>query len=437
MGHAEATAHREIGIGLLGLGVVGSGVAQALSDRADALISQARSSFVIRKVLVRDPEKSRSVDLPPHIITTSPSQVLDDPRIDVIIEVIGGETPAHDLIRKALISGKHVVTANKEVIGKHGPDLARLAQENNVALLYEASVGGGIPLIDTLSQGLSANSINAVTAIINGTTNYILTRMAQEGLDFHEAQIQAQELGYAEPDPADDIEGIDAAHKLAIMASLAFHADIRSEDVYTEGISRLAARDFQYAHELGYAIKLLAIGKDNNGSVQVRVHPALLPKDLLLAKVDGVFNAVQIDADIAGRVLLYGRGAGPMPTASAVISDVLRIARGISSEQMNSWTPPLAGTKLIQPMEEIETQFYLRITVEDTYGVLAQITRIFGELHISLASVIQKRVDEETQTAEIVLMTHPAQELAMQKAISEMEKLSVVKEIGNVVRVES
>ncbi|MEE9198395.1 MAG: homoserine dehydrogenase, partial [Dehalococcoidia bacterium] len=279
-------------------------------------------------------------------------------------------------------------------------------------------------------------SIFAVTAIINGTTNYILTRMAQEGLDFAAAEAEARELGYAEPDPTDDIEGIDAAHKLAIMATLAFHADIRSQDVHRDGISRLAARDFQYARELGYAIKLLAIAKDRDGSIQVRVHPALLPHDLLLAKVDGVFNAVQIDADVVGRVLLYGRGAGPLPTASAIISDVVTIARGISSGRLDCRVTPLVATKRVQEIEDIKTQYYIRMTVEDSYGVLAQITRILGDQRISLASVIQKRADERTRTAEIVLMTHPALERDMREAISTMERLEVVKEIGNVVRVE-
>ena len=437
MGGSEATLPRDIGIGLMGLGGVGGGVAQVLSSKAQALCSLAGSSLSLRRVLVRDPGKSRSFDPPPQLLTTSPDDILDDPDIHIVIEVIGGESPAHEYISKALTRGKHVVTANKEVIGRHGPDLLKLSGLHRVALLYEASAGGGIPLISTLSQDLSANDISGITAIINGTTNYILTRMAQDGLDFQKALAQASELGYAEPNPSDDIDGTDAAHKLAVMATLAFHADVRSDDIYREGISRLTARDFQYAKELGYVIKLLAIGKNNGDSIQVRVHPALLPQDLLLAKVDGVFNAVQIDADVAGRILLYGRGAGPMPTASAIISDVVKIAKSISSGQADSWSPPAIYSKKIQLMEDIETQFYLRLTVEDTYGVLAQITRIFGENRISLASVIQKRTDEKAGTAEIVLMTHPALERAMRKAITQMEGLKAVKEIGNVVRVEA
>ena len=322
-------------------------------------------------------------------------------------------------------------------MGKHGPDLARLAREHDVALLYEASVGGGIPLISTLSGDLCADDIYAVRAIINGTTNYILTRMAQDGVAFGQAQAQAQELGYAEPDPTEDIEGIDAAHKLAIMASLAFHTEVRSDDVYREGISRLTADDFQYASELGYAIKLLAIAKDMNGSVQARVHPVLIPQDLMLAKVDGVYNAIQIDADVAGRVLLYGRGAGAMPTASAIISDVVRVAKGIASGRLDCSSGTPNKVKHVLPIDEVETQYYLRITVVDTYGVLAQITRIFGDRQISLASMIQKRTDPETQTAELVFMTHPSRERAMRQAVSEISDLKVVKEIGNLVRVEA
>ena len=321
-------------------------------------------------------------------------------------------------------------------MGKHGPDLSGLARENGVALLYEASAGGGIPLISTLQHDLSANEVQGITAIINGTTNYILTRMSNEGIEYGKALAQAMELGYAEPDPSADIEGTDAAHKLALIASLAFHSEVRSKDVYCEGISRLVARDFQYARELGYAIKLLAIGKNDGQSIQVGVHPTLISEDLLLAKVDGVFNAIQIDADVAGRILLYGRGAGPEPTSSAIVSDVLRIAKAMPLGQGNGWMASATAPKAIKPMEETESQFYVRMTVEDTYGVMAQITHIFQELKISLASVIQKQSDPENNTAEIVLMTHPAPEKAMRESVGMMERLEAVREIGNVIRVE-
>lgn len=427
---------RKIGIGLMGVGVVGTGVATLLNEKAAFLDAGTGRALNICKALVRDTTKSRPECLPSSIITTDPSDLLLDDGIDIIIEVMGGEEPARSYISEALSRGKHVVTANKEVLGKHGPELSRLAQKQGVALLYEASAGGGIPLISTLQHDLSANEVQGITAIINGTTNYILTRMSNEGIEYGTALDQAMELGYAEPDPSADIEGTDAAHKLALIASLAFHCEVRSADVYCEGISRLAARDFQYARELGYAIKLLAIGKNDGGLIQVGVHPTLIPEDLLLAKVDGVFNAIQIDTDVAGRILLYGRGAGPEPTASAVIADVLRIAKAISVGQGNGWPASASAPKAIKPIEDRESQFYVRMTVDDTYGVMAQITHIFQELRISLASVIQKRSDQESNTAEIVLMTHPAPERAMLGSVEMMENLEAVREIGNVVRVE-
>ncbi len=420
----------------MGVGVVGTGVATLLNEKSGALDAGPGRCLEICKVLVRDTAKARPEFLPPSLVTTDPKELLQDESIDIIIEVMGGEEPARGYISEALSRGKHVVTANKEVMGKHGPDLSGLAQENGLALLYEASAGGGIPLISTLQHDLSANEVQSITAIINGTTNYILTRMSREGIEYGDALAEAMELGYAEPDPSADIEGTDAAHKLALIASLAFHSEVRSSDVYREGISRLAARDFQYARELGYAIKLLAIGKNDGESIQVGVYPTLISEDLLLAKVDGVFNAIQIDADVAGRILLYGRGAGPEPTASAVISDVLRIARAMSVGQAHGWPASTVASKPIKAMEETESQFYVRMTVDDTYGVMAQITQIFQELQISLASVIQKRSDPENNTAEIVLMTHPAPEKAMQESVERMKRLQAVREIGNVVRVE-
>ena len=416
--------------------MVGTGVAALLNEKTGILDAGAGRRLDIRRVLVRDVSKKRPSFLSPSLFTTDPEDLLHNQEIDIIVEVMGGEEPARRYISEALSLGKHVVTANKEVMGKHGPDLSGLARENGVALLYEASAGGGIPLISTLQHDLSANEVQGITAIINGTTNYILTRMSNEGIEYGKALAQAMELGYAEPDPSADIEGTDAAHKLALIASLAFHSEVRSKDVYCEGISRLVARDFQYARELGYAIKLLAIGKNDGQSIQVGVHPTLISEDLLLAKVDGVFNAIQIDADVAGRILLYGRGAGPGPTSSAIVSDVLRIAKAMPLGQGNGWTASATASKAIKPMEETESQFYVRMTVEDTYGVMAQITHIFQELKISLASVIQKRSDPENNTAEIVLMTHPAPEKAMRESVEMMERLEAVREIGNVIRVE-
>lgn len=425
-----------IGIGLLGLGVVGSGVAKALMERAEALAAQVGCPLSLRKILVRDLQKRRAVKVERYLLTTDPREILADPEIDIVIEVIGGESPALEFIKEAIGRGKHVVSANKEVIAKHGPELLSLAQEKRVDILYEASVGGGIPLIAPFKQDLLANEISAIHAIINGTTNYILTRMAAEGLDFSSALRQAQKLGYAEADPANDIEGIDAAYKLAILATLAFHTEVRPRDVYHEGISRLSSRDFRYARELGYAIKLLAIAKEKDRSIEVRVHPVFIPEDLLLAKVDGVYNAVQVEGDLVGRVIFYGQGAGALPTSSAIVADVINLAQRINLGVSITPSLRLEPTKRIKPISEIESRYYLRMSTDDRPGVLAQISKILGDHLISISSVIQKETDVVSQTAEIVLMTYPAQEWAMQRALKEIERLEVVKEISNFIRVE-
>ena len=425
-----------IGIGLMGLGVVGGGVAKALVERAEAIASQVGCPLRLRKVLEKDLSKTRASKLEPALFTTDPAEVIGDPEIDIIIEALGGERPSLDFIKEAMGSGKHVVTSNKEVMAKHFPELLSLAKEKGVDILYEASVGGGIPLIAPFKKDLLANKLSAIHAIINGTTNYILTRMASEGLDFTSALKQAQELGYAEADPTNDIEGIDAAYKLTILATLAFHAEVHPEDIYREGISRLSARDFIYAKELGYAIKLLAIAKEKEGSVEVRVHPVFIPQDLLLAKVDGVYNAVQVEGDLVGRVIFYGQGAGSSPTSSAVVADVIDLGQRINLGVSISPALRLDSGKRLKPISEIETRYYLRLSSFDRPGVLAQISKILGDLQISISSVIQKETDAATKSAQIVLMTYPAQEGAMQKALHEIEKLEVVKEISNFIRVE-
>jgi homoserine dehydrogenase len=334
-----------------------------------------------------------------------------------------------------LEAGKYVVTANKEVIAKHGAELRALAHERGVDILYEASVGGGIPIIAPLKRDLLANEITAISAIINGTTNYILTSMSREGSDFEPALRRAQELGYAEANPANDIEGVDAVYKLAILASLAFHADIRPDDVYREGITRLSARDFRYARELGYAIKLLALARRDGSQVQVCVHPALLHEDDLLAKVDGVLNAVQVEGDLVGRVLFQGQGAGSLPTSSAIVADVLDAARSVVGGPLERLSPSPQQVASVRPMSELRTRYYMRMVVSDSPGVMGRIASVLGDHQISIASVIQKEADEQAQTAEIVIMTHEAQEKAVQQALQEVERLAVVVEIGNFLRV--
>ena len=425
-----------IGIGLMGLGVVGSGVAKTLLEKSNAIAQQVGCPLEIKRVLVRDPSKKRAIDIPHNLVTTDPSRILNDPEIDIVIEVIGGETEAFRFIKGAIAKGKHVVTANKEVISKHSSELFELASKHKVDIRYEASVGGGIPLIAPFKRDLLANNILAIHAIINGTTNYILTRMAKDGLDFDIALKQAQKLGYAEPNPANDIEGVDAAYKLAILATLAFRTEIHPDDIHYEGISRLTARDFRYAKEFGYAIKLLAIAKKEKRSIQVRVHPAFVPEDLLLANVDGVFNAIQVEGDLVGRVIFYGRGAGSSPTASAIVADVIQLAQNIRLGLRPKPQIKLLKTKRLIPISQIKTRYYMRLTVVDSPGVLAKISKILGDHAISIASVIQKETDEKTGTAEIVIMTHPAQESALQKALQKTSGLKVVKEIGNFIRVE-
>lgn len=427
---------QSVNIGLMGLGVIGSGVARILRERADAVAKQVGVPLILRSVADLDETKRDSPLIDPRTFTTDARAILEDPEIDIVIELIGGDTPAKDYIQEAIKRRKHVVTANKEVMARHGPELLAMAEQHKVGLFYEASVGGGIPLIAPLKRNLQVNNISAIHTIINGTTNYILTKMEKEGLEFSAALGEAQSLGYAEADPTSDIEGFDAAYKIAILATIAFHTDVRPQDVYREGISRTASQDFRYAKELGYAIKLLAIAKREGASIEARVHPVLIPDDMLLAKVDGVFNAVQIEGDLSGRVIFYGRGAGSEPTANVIVADAIHLAQNISLGLGEKPELPFDSPKIIKPMAEIETRYYIRMTIADRAGVLAQITRVLGDRSISISSAIQKEADKTSQSAEIVIMTHPAQESAVQQALREMEALAVVKQIGNVIRVE-
>ena len=426
-----------VGIGLMGLGVIGNGVAKVLMEKPDVLAREAGGRLVLKKILEQDLTKHGSMGFGRDVFTTQSAELFNHPEVDIVVELIGGEHPALEYIREALTRGKHVVTANKEVMAKHWSDLLAVARKHQVALRYEASVGGGIPLIAPFQEDLAANDISAIYGILNGTTNYILTRMAKEGLDFSVALQQAQELGYAEADPANDIEGVDAAYKLAILATIAFGTEIGPENVYHEGISRLQARDFRYAGELGYAIKLLAIAKRAGSSIEARVHPVFIPEESLLAKVDGVYNAIHVEGDLVGKVIFYGEGAGPSATSSAVVADIINIAQSINRQASIAPKSPFDSGRTVKPMDEIQTRYYLRMSVTDQPGVLAQISKILGDHSISISSVIQKETDPSTNTAEIVIMTHPAKERAFQQALRETEHLSVVEDISNFVRVEA
>ncbi len=420
----------------MGLGVVGGGVAATLMEQADVISRKIGRPVKLRKILVRDRTKPRAAIIPEALITTNPEEILGDPAIQIVVEVIGGIEPATSYLTAALAGGKHVVTANKEVMAKHGPELMSLAQQKGVNLLFEASVGGGIPIVGCLMNELLANDVRSIRTIINGTTNYILTRMAYHRTDFRQALREAQEHGYAEADPTNDVEGHDAAYKLAILATLAFHTRVRPEDIYCQGISGLEAQDFRYAQELGYAIKSLAIATLADGAIQARVYPALVPQDHMLAKVDGVYNAVEVEGSLAGKVLFHGMGAGRGPTTSAVVGDLMDIARKLGQE-----SPPVPVVQLdnqlrVKAIDDLESKYYLRLNVRDRPGVLARIAQILGDGNISIASVLQKDTNPAKQTAEIVITTHPAREASVQQALRLVAGLPVVQQINNLLRIE-
>ena len=427
---------KELRIGLLGLGVVGSGVASYLLRYVDSIERQFGTRVLIEKILVRDQSKPREDIIPASLLTANPEEILRSRELDIIVEVIGGEQPAATYLSDALTSGKHVVTANKEVMAKFGSDLLDLAKRNSVRLLFEASVGGAIPIIGNLSNDLIANKVSSIRGIINGTTNYILTRMSEDHAGFGIALAEAQQQGYAETDPTNDIEGTDAVYKLSIMSSLAFHTFVNPNDVYCEGITRLQTQDFRYADELGYAIKSLGIASSNGSSIQARVHPVLLPKGHMLANVDGVYNAIEIAGDLCGQVLLHGRGAGKEPTTSAVLGDLFEIIRTMNCRDLQSEAPDNNIGLSIQSIDDLESKYYLRLNVSDQSGVLGQIAMILGEENISLAEVLQKDTDLLARTAEIVITTHPALEVALQRSLDKISKLDVVHGVSSLLRIE-
>jgi len=439
-----------IRVGFLGVGTVGGGVARLLSQKSRALTQEIGRDVVLHRALVRDLARPRGLELPADCLTTNPADVLDNPQIDIVVELMGGISPAREYIRRAIASGKHVVTANKDLMATHGVEILQLAKQHGVDVYYEASVGGGIPLIGVFRQDLVANEVRQVHAIINGTTNYILTRMAQDGMDFAPALAEAQSLGYAEPDPTNDVEGTDAAYKLAILASLAFRTHVPPDAIYREGISKLRAADFRYARELGYVIKLLAIGKrhpsanaeaaaggEGTDQVEVRVHPALVPQDFLLADVNGVFNAVHVQGDLVGNVLFYGRGAGAEPTSSAVVADIIDVAHNLNAGVANRIPFHYAGQLPVRAVHELVTRYYVRLWVADQPGVLAKIAQVFGDHNISIASCIQKETDESASSAELVIVTHPAREADMQAALTSFRSLDVLRDLANMIRIES
>lgn len=415
------------GIGLLGAGVVGSQVAGVILD------PDANNRLSLNGILVRDIERQRD-GVPSELLTTDPEMVLSDDRNDIIIEVMGGEEPARSYMAAALSAGKHVVTANKEALAKHGDELTNLAAENGVSLSFEASVGGGIPVLAVIQDSLTANRIESIRAIINGTTNYILSSMDESGMSFEDALSEAQELGYAEADPTADVDAHDAVYKLSILARLAFGASASPDMIHREGISNIGAKDLRYARALGFTVKLLAIARAGSDGVRCRVHPALVPADVPMANVNGVLNAVELNGDLLGPLWLQGRGAGAGPTASAVMGDVLRIAKGMLSN--GSKASERTNAPNVADMDDLQVRYYVRLTCLDRFGVLAKIAGVFGDATISIASVLQFDADDERGLADLVIMTHPSREASMQEAASRLRQLDVVASLENLIRVE-
>ncbi|WP_088891689.1 homoserine dehydrogenase [Leptolyngbya ohadii] len=436
-------------VGLLGLGTVGSGTAAILLDPAQRhpLLKELK----IHRVGVRSLDKARAVDLPVEQLTTDLESIVTDPEVDVVVEVMGGLEPARSLMLKAIAHGKHVVTANKAAIARYGDEIFTAANAAGVYVLIEAAVAGGIPVIEPLKQSLCANRIQAVTGIVNGTTNYILSRMQSEGSDFNEVLADAQRLGYAEADPTADVDGLDAADKVAILASLAFGGRIKLPEVHCEGIRSVSAADIAYAEKLGFVIKLLAtakrdaVGEDEAEQLQVRVHPTLVPKSHPLASVNGVYNAILIEGDPVGQVMFFGPGAGSGPTASAVVADILNIAAILKVGRDTVVQPdgkPLLDPLLacshqhyskITPIDELVTRFYARVLTQDSPGVIGKLGTCFGNHEVSLESVVQTGLRDDS--AEIVVITHYVREGNFREALAEIQSMESVQSIASVLRV--
>src|SRR6266705_3330038 len=426
---------RPLNVGLIGLGTVGSQVAERMLSWGPQLSRRAGVELCLKKVLVRDVAKRRTIEISPDLLTTDPAAILDDAEIEVVIEVAGGDEPMRSYIERAIQSGKHVITANKVVMAKHGPELLDQAAEKNVDVYFEAAVGGGIPLISTFRVDLQANRIERVSAVINGTTNYVLGRMATAGLTMADAIREAQDAGYAEADPTDDVGGFDATYKLAILASIAYEIKVRPDEIYREGIHGVEPVDFRYARELGYAIKLVAHTQRHTGRVEARVHPAMVPLDHPLARVEGAENAVFVEGDLVGQVLLVGQGAGGRPTASAVVGDLIDLARSIRRGVQSRPSFSFDDRVGVIPIGEVTTRAYYRLRVADRAGVVAAIGQVFAEEGVSISSFIQKDAWVEDQTAELVVTTHPSLDASLQKARERMARLKPVHAVSSFLRV--
>lgn len=429
---------KPINVGLLGIGTVGGGTFTVLQRNQVEISRRAGRNIQIIKVADRNLELARKVTSGACEVTDDAYAVVNDPTVDVVVELIGGYTVAKDLVLKAIENGKHVVTANKALIALHGNEIFAAAQKRGVIVAFEAAVAGGIPIIKALREGLSANHIEWIAGIINGTTNFILSEMREKGLAFADVLSEAQRLGYAEADPIVDVEGVDAAHKLMILSAIGFGIPMQFEKVYTEGITKLESKDIRYAEELGYRVKLLGVTKRNGEGVELRVHPTLIPEKRLIANVDGAMNAVVVKGDAVGPTLYYGAGAGAEPTASAVIADLVDVAR-LADATVEQRVPYLAfqpdqlADLPILPMEEVKSAYYLRLRASDKPGVLAEVTRILGDRDISIDAMMQKEPAENETEADIIILTHLTVEKSMNQAIEAIEALPAT--VGKVTRI--
>jgi homoserine dehydrogenase len=433
---------QSVKIGILGLGTVGSGTVNVLTRNAEEISRRAGRGIDIARVADRDLDTLKNCNTDNLALTTDAHDIVCDPSIQIVVELIGGTGIARDLVFEAIANGKHVVTANKALIAMHGNEIFAKAQEKGVTVAFEAAVAGGIPIIKAMREGLAGNKIEWLAGIINGTGNFILTEMRDKGRDFADVLKEAQELGYAEADPTFDVEGIDAAHKLTIMASIAFGIPLQFDKAYTEGISKISQEDVLYAAELGYRIKHLGIAKETEKGVELRVHPTLIPHRRLIANVDGVMNAVLVQGDAVGPTLYYGAGAGSDATASAVVADIVDIVRALTTDPENrvphlAFQPDALVDTAILPMSEVVTSYYLRIHTEDKPGVLANITGILSEQGISIEAILQKQAHDQDGTVPIIILTQEVLEKNMDAAIEQIEALSTVKDSVMRIRMES
>jgi homoserine dehydrogenase len=428
--HKKGNNLDPVKVGVLGLGTVGGGTVNVLKRNGEEITRRAGRGIVVTHAAARDPNKARICDTTGIKLTSDPYEVVNDPDIQIVVELIGGDTLARDLVMAAIGKGKHVVTANKALIAKHGNEIFAAAQKKGVMVAFEAAVAGGIPIIKAVREGLAGNQVEWLAGIINGTGNFILTEMRDKGRDFNDVLAEAQRLGYAEADPTFDVEGIDAAHKLTILASIAFGIPLQFEACFTEGITKITREDVQYAEEFGYRIKHLGISRRTEKGVELRVHPTLIPERRLIANVDGVMNAVLVKGDAVGPTLYYGAGAGADPTASAVVADLVDVTRTLTSDPENrvphlAFQPDALSDLPILPVEEVETAYYLRLQAKDKPGVLADVTRILGDSNISIEAILQKEPVGDAE-ATIIMLTHKVLEGKMNEAIAVIEALDSI-----------